>query len=60
MKTRSPITTHVLDLVRGQAAPGLPVRLEKESGGKWSELAHGSTNADGRIEDLLEPGSKAE
>ena len=60
MKTRSPITTHILDLSRGAPAVNVPVILEFQSGADWTELARGSTNADGRAEDFLPPGSKAE
>ncbi|MBL7716259.1 MAG: hydroxyisourate hydrolase [Bdellovibrionales bacterium] len=60
-KSRSPITTHILDLNQGKPAIGVAVVLEKSSGkSNWSELASGKTNEDGRIEDLLEVGSKAE
>lgn len=59
-KARSPITTHILDLARGAAASNVPLTLEKSSGAGWTELARGRTNEDGRIEDLLTPGSKAE
>ncbi len=55
----SPITTHVLDTARGRPAAGLPITLEIEQGERWHELARGSTNADGRIADLLAPGSLA-
>lgn len=56
---RSPITTHILDINKGRAASGIAVQLEKQEGGSWKELARGKTNADGRIEDLLPPGSQA-
>jgi 5-hydroxyisourate hydrolase len=52
----SPITTHVLDIARGGPAAGIVVVVEKhihEEG--WAELARGTTNADGRITDLLSP-----
>jgi 5-hydroxyisourate hydrolase len=52
----SPITTHVLDIARGQPAAGVPVVLEIEAAGSWTELARGTTNADGRIGDLLPAG----
>lgn len=45
----SGITTHVLDTSRGRPAAGIVVRLER--GG--AELAHGRTDADGRLRDLL-------
>ncbi len=54
---KSPITTHVLDTAAGKPAAGVPVLLEKESGGKWDEIGRGATNADGRCPDLLPPGS---
>lgn len=61
MKYRSPITTHVLDISRGKAADGIPVVLERVSEAEvWLELKRGTTGQDGRIEDLLPPGSQAE
>jgi len=53
MKKKSPITTHVLDTATGFPAEGIAVELSMESGGQWSRLAAASTNADGRITDLL-------
>lgn len=53
---RSPITTHVLDTALGRPAAGLGIRLVRIDGGEI-ELASGTTNADGRIADLLAPGS---
>jgi len=50
----SPITTHILDTSRGRPAAGVAVVLERQAGPEsWSELAHGTTNEDGRIADLL-------
>lgn len=50
----SPITTHVLDTSRGRPASGVAVVLEFHTAqDRWVELAHGTTNADGRITDLL-------
>ena len=60
MKARSPITTHVLDLVKGKPAAGLAVTLSRKDKQGWKELARGQTNADGRVEDLLEAGSKVD
>jgi 5-hydroxyisourate hydrolase len=49
----SAITTHVLDTARGLPARALPVRLEILSGkGRFRTLAHGVTDASGRILDL--------
>lgn len=50
----SQITTHVLDTTRGQPARNLPISLYQRTGDQWEELAHGQTNNDGRIPDLLE------
>ena len=61
MSKRSPITTHVLETSLGQPAKGLHVTLDRqESSGAWNTLAQGKTNDQGRIEDLLEPGSAPE
>ena len=49
----SAITTHVLDTSRGRPAGGVPVTLEMEAAGGWILLGKGTTNADGRISDLL-------
>ena len=53
----SPITTHVLDTSIGRPAAGLEVFLDKKSADQWQALATGRTNGDGRIADLIEPGS---
>src|SRR5690625_2760732 len=45
------ITTHVLDSVAGRPAAGIDVVLE-HWGEDWSQVARGTTNADGRIGDL--------
>jgi 5-hydroxyisourate hydrolase len=59
---RSPITTHVLDTALGRPARGVAVELEVASapGGSWTALAAGQTDADGRLMDLLLPGSRLE
>ena len=49
----SAITTHVLDVSRGRPAEGIIAVLEFRTHEGWKELARGSTNADGRIPDLL-------
>ncbi len=57
---RSPITTHVLDTARGRPAGGVPVTLAARSGPTpdgWREIARGRTDEDGRVRDLLAPGS---
>lgn len=54
---KSPITTHALDTRLGIPARGLPISLSRHTEGTWVELASGITNDDGRITDLMEPGS---
>ena len=54
--TRSPITTHILDINRGKPAVGVPVVLE-QNGQSWKEIAKGVTDADGRVSTLLPAGS---
>ncbi len=49
------LSTHVLDIARGRPAEGVPVRLERRTGGDrtgggWTELAGTRTDADGRAE----------
>ena len=58
MSSRSPITTHVLDTSIGRPAANVPVTLSRENDEQqWEVLAERSTDADGRIVDLLAPGS---
>lgn len=57
--TKGPITTHILDLTLGKPAAKVPVKIEASEGSSWREVGHGSTDADGRISDLLPVGSKA-
>jgi 5-hydroxyisourate hydrolase len=49
----STISTHVLDTARGRPAGGLPVTLEVEGPGGWQLVSKGTTNADGRLSDLI-------
>ena len=51
----SPLTSHVLDTARGTPARGLAVRIERFEGA-WIPVAQGSTNDDGRVPGLLQPG----
>jgi 5-hydroxyisourate hydrolase len=54
---KGPITTHVLDLVSGSPAAGIPAKLEFEAHlGEWHAAGIGTTDADGRIENLLQAG----
>lgn len=55
---KSPITTHVLDTSVGKPAKGISVHLHrKDDEIGWEELGSGTTDADGRITDLLAPNS---
>ena len=55
----SPITTHVLDIAKGSPAENVPIQMESLINSEWQLLGRGSTNADGRLTNLLEPGSLA-
>ena len=55
----SPITTHVLDTAKGSPAENVPIQFESWINSEWQLLGRGSTNADGRLTNLLEPGSLA-
>lgn len=56
---KNPITTHVLDTARGYPAEGIEAVLEiSEYSGDWKFLGKGTTNLDGRIDDLLAKGTK--
>jgi 5-hydroxyisourate hydrolase len=54
----SQITTHVLDTTRGKPAAGVPISLFSQSEGRWTLLAQGVTNQDGRIAGLLDDSVK--
>ncbi|MGR3984551.1 MAG: hydroxyisourate hydrolase [Gammaproteobacteria bacterium] len=54
----SQITTHILDTSRGKPAAGVRLALSRRADGKWSELAAGVTDADGRVSDLLDAGAQ--
>lgn len=57
----SQITTHVLDVSLGKPAAGVPVLLEvEEAGTGWKQLSRGETDKDGRLRELLAPGSLVE
>lgn len=49
----SQITTHVLDTSEGKPAVGVSIELFEQKDGRWSSLAKGITNADGRVAELL-------
>lgn len=51
--SRSPITTHVLDLSTGLPASDIHVRLDELRHNVFQPIAKSKTNGDGRVEDLL-------
>jgi 5-hydroxyisourate hydrolase len=57
----SPITVHVLDTALGKPAAGVPIELSRlalaDQDAQLTQLARGVTNSDGRVLDLLQPGS---
>jgi 5-hydroxyisourate hydrolase len=48
------ITTHVLDVARGQPAGGVTVILEMRHQRDWIPIGRGSTDANGRLMSLTE------
>ena len=52
----SPITTHVLDTALGRPARGVAIELHYLDSAGWREMGHGTTDADGRLKDLVPPG----
>ena len=55
------ISTHVLDTSRGRPAAGLKVSLEALSAGSgWTPVGWGTTDADGRVKELLPEGARVE
>ena len=53
----SQITTHILDTSVGKPASGVQVTLSSLTAeGNWTNVAHGITNADGRIPGLVDSG----
>lgn len=50
MSEFSTITTHVLDLTRGQPAASVAIALERrDASGDWETLGTAETNSDGRV-----------
>jgi 5-hydroxyisourate hydrolase len=56
----SRVTTHVLDIAIGCAAEGVPVALERAdpNGPGWELVGRGTTDADGRLADLVPNGRR--
>lgn len=51
------LSTHVLDAVTGTPAQGIAVTLERRANARWTPVADGRTDADGRIRPLGDPGA---
>jgi 5-hydroxyisourate hydrolase len=51
------ITTHVLDTARGRPAADVPIVLERFDEDHWWILGRGTTDADGRLRNLLPEGA---
>ena len=54
----SQLTTHILDTSQGRPAAGVRIALYETAGPDWREIAHGTTNADGRLPGLLPDGQR--
>jgi len=50
------ISTHVLDITRGRPAQGVAVTLEKKEDAGYARVKAATTDADGRIKDLVPEG----
>ena len=51
------LSTHVLDATTGTPAAGITVTLERRAATRWTTVAEGQTDADGRIRQLGDPGA---
>lgn len=47
------LSTHVLDVARGEPARGVPVRLQRYDAPAWVDVADGRTDTDGRLRDWV-------
>lgn len=50
------VSTHVLDITRGRPAQGVPVVLEKRSDRGYAKVLEATTDADGRVKELVPAG----
>jgi 5-hydroxyisourate hydrolase len=50
---KSPITSHILNTALGKPAEGIHATLEFFESHTWKKIGEGTTNSDGRINDLL-------
>jgi 5-hydroxyisourate hydrolase len=51
------LSTHVLDAVTGQPAVGVIVTVEDDRDGTWTSTGTATTDDDGRVRDLGQPGA---
>jgi 5-hydroxyisourate hydrolase len=51
------LSTHVLDATTGTPGAGIAVTLEQRAAARWTPVAEGRTDADGRIRQLGDPGA---
>ena len=49
----SQLTTHILDTSRGKPAEGVTIVCYYGTNDAWSEIARGTTNNDGRLQELF-------
>ena len=49
----SQITTHILDITKGKPVSGVRISLYQGANDDWTELYWGTTDADGRIKNLI-------
>lgn len=56
----SQLTTHILDTTIGKPAIGVTIILYHGGNDAWTEIARNTTNADGRIPNLLKEGNVLE
>ena len=50
------VSTHVLDIHRGRPAQGVPVTLERKDGEAFTRIRQATTDADGRVKELVPEG----
>jgi 5-hydroxyisourate hydrolase len=51
-----PLSTHILNTTTGKPASGVPLVLQKQTGGGWEDLRKAKTDEKGRASDLYIPG----
>ncbi|MFT4114762.1 hydroxyisourate hydrolase [Silvibacterium sp.] len=54
------LSTHVLDTTLGKPAAGIRVTLDRRHDGHWRHLRAATTDADGRVRELMPAGERLE